>query len=93
MKEFFTQKKPSTTAGKCLHACLMESIGLVTDNKLYHFCGYFHWQIAVFQIENGKFSVENSIRFMANMAQGNKEIIKVIEEVSRDCADVEDSDR
>lgn len=39
------------------------------------------------------FSVENSIRFMANMAQGNKEIIKIIEEVSRDCADVQDSDR
>lgn len=29
MKEFFEQKKPSTRAGKCLHACLMESIGLV----------------------------------------------------------------
>lgn len=29
MKEFQMQKKPSTKSGKCLHACLMESIGLV----------------------------------------------------------------
>lgn len=72
MKEFFTQKKPSTKAGKCLHACLMESIGL---------------------IKNGMFSAENSNRFMGEMAQGNKEIIKVIEEVSRECEHVQDSDR
>lgn len=39
------------------------------------------------------FSVENSVRFMAQMAQGNKEIVNVIEEVSKDCEDIRDSDR
>lgn len=29
MAEFSQQKKPSLKTGKCLHACLMESIGLV----------------------------------------------------------------
>lgn len=29
MREFSQQRKPSTKTGKCLHACLMESIGLV----------------------------------------------------------------
>lgn len=29
MKEFSMQSKPSSKSGKCLHACLMESIGLV----------------------------------------------------------------
>lgn len=29
MKEFSMHSKPSSKSGKCLHACLMESIGLV----------------------------------------------------------------
>lgn len=29
MKEFQMQQKPTTKSGKCLHACLMESIELV----------------------------------------------------------------
>lgn len=29
MSEFSQQKKPTTKTGKCLHACLMETVGLV----------------------------------------------------------------
>lgn len=29
MAEFSQQRRPSTATGKCLHACLMESVGLV----------------------------------------------------------------
>lgn len=31
MQEFQQQRKPTTKTGKCLHACLMESIGLVMN--------------------------------------------------------------
>lgn len=31
MAEFSQQRRPSTETGKCLHACLMETVGLVCD--------------------------------------------------------------
>lgn len=37
MTEFSQQKRPSAKTGKCLHACLMESIGLVTASKTFFF--------------------------------------------------------
>lgn len=40
MKEFSQQRKPSSKTGKCLHACLMESVGLVIENKLFSFYLY-----------------------------------------------------
>lgn len=38
-------------------------------------------------------SVETSIRFIKEVAEGNKNIVKILEQVSRDCEGVEDSDR
>lgn len=35
LREFQQQRKPSTQTGKCLHACLMESIGLVMNHRKY----------------------------------------------------------
>lgn len=34
IKEFQQQQKPSTHTAKCMHACLMESIGLIENGKL-----------------------------------------------------------
>lgn len=47
----------------------------------------------VLKISDGKFSVESSVRFMSQMAQGNNELLKIIEEISNDCVAVTDDDR
>lgn len=39
------------------------------------------------------FSVDNSVRFMGQMAQGNNELLKIIKEISSDCEAVTDEDR
>lgn len=33
MRDFAQQRRPSTKTGKCLHACLMEHVGLVSRNE------------------------------------------------------------
>lgn len=33
MRDFAQQRRPTTTTGKCLHACLMETVGLVSGNR------------------------------------------------------------
>ncbi|XP_055301115.1 general odorant-binding protein 28a-like [Sitodiplosis mosellana] len=72
MTEFSQQRKPTTKTGKCLHACLMESSGLLV---------------------NGKLSVEKSVHFMSQMAPGNNELVRIVKEISEECAPLMDSDR
>lgn len=35
LKELIDHALPSTKPGKCLRACMMESIGLVSDDELF----------------------------------------------------------
>lgn len=40
IRDFLHQKRPSTTTGKCLHACLMETVGLVSGNEPFLYCTF-----------------------------------------------------
>lgn len=46
-----------------------------------------------FKISDGKLSVEKSVRFMSQMAQGNSELVRIVREISEECAPLTDSDR
>lgn len=95
MTEFSQQRKPSTKTGKCLHACLMESSGLVTDWKIISSLIdiLIHFYVFNFKIVDGKLSVERSVHFMSQMAQGNNELVRIVKQISEECANLTDSDR
>lgn len=51
LREFQQQRKPSTQTGKCLHACLMESIGLVKNDLKFKRKRPVHNLISVLSIQ------------------------------------------
>ena len=95
MTEFSQQRKPSTKTGKCLHACLMESSGLVTAWRIISSLIeiLIHFYVFNFKIVDGKLSVERSVHFMSQMAQGNNELVRIVKQISEECANLTDSDR
>lgn len=94
MTEFSQQQKPSTKTGKCLHACLMESIGLVTIwTAIFLYIDISFKFLLNFKIKDGKLSVEKSVHFMSQMSQGNNELVRIVREISEECASIMDSDR
>lgn len=100
LKELQTQQKPSSESGKCLHACLMESIGLVLTNTfLKHLVDRFKCSLSInfifllSKMVDGKLSVEKSTELIAEIAQGNNELFDIAKSISNDCAAIQDDDR
>lgn len=87
---------PKTRSSKCLHACVQESIGLVSF-ALHFFSIEFNFEVLTFlyiiQIKDGNVYVEGAIRLGRMIFDDNEEAIKAATEVAHECETVTDSDR
>lgn len=65
-------KLPTTPEAKCMHACMLEEMGVLI---------------------NGKQSPETAIAMAKQLSNNNPKIVKLITDVTRDCATITDRDR
>lgn len=72
LQEMMQGKLPSTRNAMCMHACMMEGMGV---------------------LKNGKQSPKTAIALAKQISNNNPTIIKLITDVTRECATVHNSDR
>lgn len=84
-----THSIPSTRSGGCLNACVMEITGIVSRNLVeYIFQRLFS---ILFQIKDGKFSVEGAVQVAGMSGDPNKP--KNVGTIGLDCVSVVGADR
>lgn len=101
---FMARDPPTTQAGKCMCACVMETIGVVSVGELLisiiwiqrtcNIAIQFISNIYVYgQIKDGKASHEGAIEITKKVHAGDEKALAVTNQVAADCKEVADGDR
>lgn len=98
VEELIAKKPASSKAGKCVRACLAETIGMVCsfDMVLYRYLKKNFWVLFVLfwlKVKDNHVDMENVAIVAAMAFDGNPSKIQVAKDLANECIDVTDEDR
>lgn len=94
VEEALAEKMPTTRGGKCLHACVGETVGIVSlfNSPCTIIWGLNRYSLH-FQIKDNKVSVEGYKALAAKAYDNDPAKIQLAADMANDCISLTDSDR